>query len=158
MHPCFNPDAKKKLLNSVEFIHYRNQMIIGLVFYGIFLLLYWSRFSAIGSEGIVLILLILTVCFGPLIGYYIWCIARTLRRTDAYTFHRVTLSCPHQNFWLRTMYFTVVIEDPEGGRFTADTNAIFLTHGVMSPLLEDYVNQTVTVAYNEETENIVVIG
>ena len=55
--------------------------------------------------------------------------------------------------------FRVVLEDAEGCKFVADTHSIFSTHKDLTGLgFEDYVNQEVTIAYNEETGNVVVIG
>lgn len=39
-----------------------------------------------------------------------------------------------------------------------DTHSIFYARGLVGLLLEDYVNRTVTIAYNEETGMVVVIG
>ena len=53
----------------------------------------------------------------------------------------------------------MLLEDADGYKFVADTHSIFSTHGDLTGLgFEDYVNQEVTIAYNEETENVVVIG
>lgn len=55
--------------------------------------------------------------------------------------------------------FRVLLEDADGHKFVADTHSIFSTHKDFSGLgFEDYVNQKVTIAYNEETGNVVVIG
>jgi hypothetical protein len=53
----------------------------------------------------------------------------------------------------------VVLEDMDGNKFTAYTHSIFHTHRSSAGLaLEDYVNQEVTVGYNDETGEVVVIG
>ena len=47
MHPIFNPDTKQKLRNSVDFLHYRNALIIGGGLYLLLLLIYLSRFLSL---------------------------------------------------------------------------------------------------------------
>jgi len=55
--------------------------------------------------------------------------------------------------------FRVVLEDADGYKFVADTHSIFSTHKDFMGLgFEDYVNQEATIAYNEETGYVVVIG
>lgn len=95
----------------------------------------------------------------PFWGFYLLRTASIFRKPESYIFCRCQLSSVHQRLFSKgAMYFTVVIEDPEGGRFVADTHAIFQAYGVFGPLVEDYVNRTVTVAYNRETGMVVVIG
>ena len=65
---------------------------------------------------------------------------------------------PHGSFWVRSMYFTVLLEDGDG-TIVANTHSIFGTsRHQIGPIMEDYVNKTVTVAYNGLTEQVVVIG
>lgn len=90
-----------------------------------------------------------------------FCIIRTVliyRKPQSYIFCRTKLAQPRSS-WKYMMYYTMVLEDPEDGRkFIADTNAIFYSHGTMSPTIEEYTNKTVTIAYNRETGSVVVIG
>lgn len=95
----------------------------------------------------------------PFWCFWIYRSIQIFRRVEGYRFYKCRLSSPHQRpFSKGAMYFSVVIEDENGTRFIRDTHAIFQSHGVMSPLLEEYINQTVTVGYNRETEMVVVIG
>ena len=50
------------------------------------------------------------------------------------------------------------LNSPEKGSVTTKTSSIFLARGWLGPLMEDYVNRDVTLAYNEETGQVVVIG
>lgn len=96
----------------------------------------------------------------PFLIHGLWVTLRIFRSTDCYTLYRAKLSQPHQCKWGRgAMYFTIVLEDPaDGGKFIVNTRPIFASYGFIGPLLEDYINKTVTVAYNEETDVVVVIG
>ena len=116
--------------------------------------------SSAGGDGAWIISLVI----GAITLLPFWCfwIIRTVnifRKPEEYFFCKCTLSSVHHKPFLKGgMYFTVVIEDPDGGRFTADTHAIFAAYGIAEPLVENYINRTVTVAYNRETEMVVVIG
>lgn len=93
----------------------------------------------------------------PVLVYVLWNVFRIFRHLEDYSLCRVKLVQPHGGFWRGTMYFTVVIEAPDGTRFAANTRAIFATRG-LSPTLEEYLTRTVTVAYNWETQTLVVLG
>lgn len=83
---------------------------------------------------------------------------RIIRKPDQYRFYRAVLGQPHGGYPRGTMYFTVVLEEPDGEKFLVNTNTIFEAYGRVGISIEDYVNKTVTIAYNWETENVVVIG
>lgn len=96
--------------------------------------------------------------FGPIAFFYIWRIFQIFRKSESYTFYKTTLSQPHQKFPLKAMYFTVVLEEPDGRKHIEHTHAIFACHGIVEPLVESYVNSTVTIGLNKETGMVVVIG
>ena len=54
--------------------------------------------------------------------------------------------------------FCAVIETEQEGRFLVETRPIFISHGFGGPLMEDYLGKTVTIAWNRETDAVVVIG
>lgn len=58
----------------------------------------------------------------------------------------------------RAAAFWVVIEDEDGSKEVVSTNRIFFYGGLESPQLKDYVNRTVTIAYNPATGSVAVIG
>ena len=96
-----------------------------------------------------------------LVPYLIFCIIRTVnifRRLEDYFFCRSILRQPHGGLIRNTIYFTAMVEDPEGGRkYGVDTHAIFFSRGIFQPLMETYANATVTLAVNRETGMVVVI-
>ena len=95
----------------------------------------------------------------PFLIHGIWVTLRAFRCPEHYIFCKASLTKPHGSTWGRgAMYFTVVLEDPEEGKFFVDTRPIFQSHGLEGPLMEEYLNKTVTIAYNRETEVVVVIG
>ena len=102
---------------------------------------------------------ILGVMMGP---YLLFCTIRTVkifRRAEAYTICRATLTTPHGGPLRDTIYYTALVTDPDTGeKFFVNTHAIFFARGIVQPLMEDYTNATVTIAWNRETGMVVVIG
>lgn len=146
-------EIKEKLKCSLEIAHIRSAALIftliALAYIGL-LMLSW------GGWGLALVTIALVLV--PLWGWYGWRAWMIFRSPEAYVFCKVTLSQPHSSPFFRTFYFTLVLETPERGRFAAETSSIFQAHGWLGPLLEDYVNREVTIAYNEETQQVVIIG
>ena len=100
------------------------------------------------------------ICGVTLVPYVIFCAVRTARifhRAGDYFFCRVKLCNPHGGVLRDSIYFSVLLEDPvDKKKFFADTHAIFATRGF--PRLDEYLNSSVTVAYNRRTGMVVVIG
>ena len=100
------------------------------------------------------------ICGVTLVPYVIFCAVRTARifhRAGDYFFCRTKLCNPHGGVLRDSIYFSVLLEDPvDKKKFFADTHAIFVTRGF--PRLDEYLNSSVTVAYNRRTGMVVVIG
>lgn len=107
---------------------------------------YWTAFGWMA--------LALFVPFGIYCAFRLF---RIFRKAESYIFCRTVLSQPHYSHMFGMMYFTVVVEDLDGRKFAADTTAVFRPGGYIPPLVEEYVNKSVTVGYNEETGMVVVI-
>ncbi len=71
-----------------------------------------------------------------------------------YRFCTVKLEEPHQG-WKNCVYFTVNLTDKHGKSVKRNTESIFTN--MVCPL-EQYLNKTVEVAWNEKTDKVVVIG
>ena len=107
---------------------------------------FWAFFVFIA--GIVLI---------PMFAVHAWELRRIYRKYEACKFYQVKLTQPHGSLW-RSMHFTVLLRDEDGTIITR-THSIFGTSKYQwGPSMEDYLNKTVTVAYNEETGEVTVIG
>ena len=107
-----------------------------------------------GAYGIMLLISVV-----PILIFCAWRTIQIFRCPESYHFCKAKLSNPKGGRVRDTIRFLVVLEDAEGYRFTAYTHSIFHTHKSAAGLaLEDYVNQEVTIGYNEETGQVVVIG
>lgn len=139
-----------RLKDSLELHTIKRDLLIYLVFFGLMYLLSVSDDS--GAATLMLLILI------PILIFYIWRIICIFRDPEGYIFAECELTQPHCNTFLRSYYFTVRVELPNGQTSHVDTHAIFATHGIFEPIMKDYVNSTVTIAYNPATDMVVVIG
>ena len=152
--------TRQYLWDSLELQTLRRDALLSTLMVFIILFFQGCLASTSGDGTAWLISLIIgAVTLLPFWCFWIIRTIRLLRKPEEYFFCKCTLSSVHHRAFLKgAMYFTVVIEDPEGNRFAADTHAIFAAYGIAEPLLENYINRTVTVGYNRETEMVVVIG
>ena len=98
------------------------------------------------------------LCALPVLLFSLVRTIRIFRKPQSYHFCKANLCNPKGGNLRHTIRFTVLLEDSQGRKFAAKTHSIFYTRGLIGPLLEDYVNKTVTIAYNEETGMVTVIG
>lgn len=141
---------RDRLWHSLEMQVLRRDLILYLIAIALFLLITREHW-AVG-------LLLACIGFGPFVVFCLWRGLQIFRAVADYTFYQAKLSRFHQRFPLKTMYFTVVLEEPDGSRQVVETHAIFSSTGVVEPLVESYVNSTVTIGLNQETGMVVVIG
>ena len=125
----------------------------------IFVMLLLASMGMDAEERWRIFLTMMVVCLLPFLVFCLWRTVQTFRLASSYTFCTTTLSNPMGGRFWDSIKFRVLLEDADGYQFVADTHSIFQTHvGFGGFALEDYVNQQVTIAYNEETGNVVVIG
>lgn len=152
-------EIRRYLRNSLEMHCLRRDAILSTVLVVLVLGIRSCTNRPYSGNDFPVALIVGAVTLLPFWCFWIYRSIQIFRRVEGYRFYKCRLSSPHQRpFSKGAMYFTVVIEDENGTRFIRDTHAIFQSHGVMDPLLEDYINQTVTIGYNRETEMVVVIG
>ena len=146
-------EIREKLKCSLELAHICSEIIVCTFFAAAYIALFTLAWG-----GGVLALIVGLLVLVPFLCWEGWRIRKIFREPGEYVFCKATLSQPHSGKLRGVFYFTIVIETEERGRFVANTAAIFQSSGWMGPLLEDYVNREVTVAYNLSTEQVVVIG
>lgn len=146
-------EIKAKLKCSLEIAHIRSALAVASVLVAAYvgvMTLFWGSFTfTIVLCGMILL---------PIWVAYGWRYFRVFRKISRYTFHRAVLDRPSISRFVHAFHFTVTLEGTEKGTVTADTSSIFLARGWLGPILEDYVNKEVTLAYNEETNRVVVMG
>lgn len=152
-------ETRQRLWSSLEMGVIRRDAILYTIAIGVAVLMVSCQGSASDDGTLGAVMAVGAAMFLlPAWGFYLWRTICIFRKAENYIFCRCKLSQPHQNYFLQTMYFTVIIECPDGSKVVRETHAIFPCHGFIGPLVEDYVNSTATIGYNEETETVVVIG
>ena len=154
-------EIRQRLWHSLDMAYVKLNLSVCAVCIPLCLLVGWL--STLGYYTEVprwpIIWFVTAIAIGPIL---VFCIIRTVnifRHPESYHFCKTVLCNPKGGSIRDTIKFTVVLEDADGNRFAADTHSIFLTHRNMLGLtLEDYVNQTVTAAYNEETGQVIILG
>lgn len=140
----------RQIRKSVELRSTRRDLIIVSVFVILLTLLLFLP----GNHTDIAYILVYFLVFLPVEVYMIYRVVVLFCHVDQYVFTEAKLDKPHMG-GRNVMYFTVTLRDRWGGEFQADTRPIFSN---WNPRFEDYVNQTVTIAYNEATKCVVVIG
>ena len=150
-------EIRQKLWHSLDMAYVRMWLFVAAMCVAIFLVL--MLFNRPTKEDLGPIWFTLGICISPIV---VLCGIRTFnifRHPESYHFCKTNLCNPKGGSLRDTIKFTVVLEDADGNKFAADTHSIFSTHrGLLASAFEDYVNQTVTAAYNEETGQVVIIG
>lgn len=145
-------EIREKLKCSLEIAHIRSALAVWsflVAAYVTALTLFWG--------GLTITAILCGMFLLPIWIAYGWRYFRVFRKPEHYTFHTVTLSQPHANKF-HAFYFTVELESAKKGTVTTKTSSIFLARGWLGPIMEDYVNRKVDLAYNEETGRVVVMG
>ena len=146
-------EIKEKLKCSLEIAHIRSALVVASVLVAAYvgvMTLFWG--------DIAFTVILCGVLLLPMWVAYNWRYYRVFRKVSRYTFHKAVLAQPHTSRFVHAFHFTVVLENTEQGAIVTKTSSIFLTRGWLGPFMEDYVNREVTLAYNEETGQVVVIG
>lgn len=140
----------RRLWDSLEIHHYKVNLLVITVFFCII----WFPFM--GRDSIQR--WITTLVALPFFGFYGYRFFRIFQNPEDYVFTRCKLERFHVSPFWRAACFSVRLEIPEVGIVNDETALIFATHGVVAPVLEDYVNREVLIGYNRTTGRIVVIG
>lgn len=146
-------EIRGKLKCSLEIAHIRSALAVASVLVAAYvgiMTLFWG--------DIAFTVILCGVILFPIWLAYSWRYFRVFRKISRYTFHKALLAQPHTSRFVHAFHFTVVLENTEKGTISTKTSSIFLARGWLGPFLEDYVNREVTLAYNEETGQVVVIG
>lgn len=153
-------EIRQALWQSLDMVFVKMLLFWAMIANGIiFAVLFFTSMGMDPSERWSVILTMMAVCLLPFLILCLWRTVQTFRKAESYSFCTAKLSNPMGGRFRDSIKFRVVLEDADGCKFVADTHSIFSTHkGFMGLGFEDYVNQKVTIAYNEETENVVVIG
>lgn len=143
---------RKRLWDSLDMFCVRKYLIEAIVLCAIALPMMIRQLPPEFRFGVAMLLFCILVL--PVLLFCLWRSYRIFEKPEAYIFCRGILDRPHAGMLRDTMYFTVVLDK----KYVVDTHSIFQIRSLFGPEFERYVNQPVTIAYNEETKTVVVIG
>lgn len=147
-----------RLKNSVQYRYDRRQFVIFSVIIGISFVIMLPLVFLVGSsnEDAAAFVMVMFLMMGYFVGWlfitYHW--LEIFRHIDSYIFFQARLDQPHVS-GRGGASFTVEFTDRHGKTIKRDTSQMFSSQ--WEPYLEDYINQTVLIGYNEETDRLVVI-
>ena len=150
--------VSRELWNSAEMTYIRRLMLMN-----VFLGASTAACLLIAGEDLpreertFTVIMTLTIVILPILLFCVFRTAGIFRKAESYIFQNVLLDRPTAGFLRDTICFKVRIKRSDGKEIGAMTHAIFQTRGY-GLLMEDYVNKSIMVAYNEETEILTVIG
>ena len=151
-------EIRRELWHSREMEYIRRMFLTNLLFGAAMTIWIWLISEDLpAQERRMLLMIIPAIAVLPVL---IFCAYRTVgifRKAESCIFRKVLLDRPVGGVLRDTIYFKVRIKRSDGKEIGAMTHAIFQTRGY-GLLMEDYVNKTIMVAYNEETEILTVIG
>ena len=150
------------LKGSVDCRYARKQFILMSVFVGVimiplvllFVLGCGNPTQAPVAVAMDFFLMLLVLGFWLHMGY---CWLEIFLHMDSYIFFQAKLDQPHLETYRYSsrVRFTVEFTDRQGKQRKRDTGAIFSSN--TDPFLEEYNNKEVLLAYNEETDRLIVI-
>lgn len=154
-------EIRENLKNSLDMVRVHMYLFcagIILLVEGVMVLLLATR-PPFGPSRWLIFGIMAVISVVPILVFCLWRTISIFRCSESYHFCKTKLSNPKGGRVRDTIRFLVVLEDMDGNTFPAMTHSIFHTHRSSFGLaMEDYVNKEVTVAYNEETGQVVVIG
>ena len=154
-------EIRRQLWYSLDMAYVKLHLFICAVCIPLSLLIGWisTRDYYLQEFRAPIIWAVTLIAVGPFLLFYIIRTINIFRHAESYHFCKTVLCNPKGGSIRDTIKFTVLIEDADGDKFAANTHSIFHTHtGWFTPGFEDYVNQTVTAGYNEETGQVIIIG
>ena len=152
-------EIREMLRDSLETQVAMRYLVTGAILAVICILMGMRELRYLGPEFKILGTAIISAISAlPVLLFSLVRMIRIFRKPQSYHFCKANLCNPKGGNLRHTIRFTVLLEDSQGRKFAANTHSIFYTRGLIGPLLEDYVNKTVTIAYNEETGMVTVIG
>ena len=102
--------------------------------------------------------IIFTIMFAPFPFYSLYRYRELFRNLDEYHIYTATLDQPSTSHLYRgAIYYTVTLHTADGFTIKADTKPLFSSGAFATFPLEEYNNKTVTVAYKENEDFLIIL-
>ena len=160
--------TKDMVAASMEAKWRKDQLKMYIVIPGIFLLF-------IGFVGVIsglqhgdfalsleitgIVVLVFGLMFLPFVLFAMYKYRALFQNLNDYEIYEVRLDHPGTSYWYRgAIYYTVTIETKDGYRVSADTKPLWSGAMFASFRLDEYNNKKIRIAYNEQTDEMMVLG
>ena len=125
---------------------------------GLFCALTYGNF-ALSFEIVGLVAGVCLLIFAPFVLFYVYQYISLFRNRENFIVYEVVLDHPSTSYWYRgAVYYTVSFVTTQNIRVTADTKPLWSSGLFADFPLEEYNNQKIYVAYNDQTEMLIVLG
>lgn len=152
-------EIRRALWHSLDMVFVKMFLFWTAIFSAVvFVVLFLSSSGMELQDRITALGIVMAISVLPILIFCMWRTFRTFWRAKSYIFCSAKLSTPVGGRFRDSIRFRVLLEDADGYKFVTETHSIFSTHkNLMGLGFEEYVNREATIAYNEETGNVVVI-
>ena len=159
--------TKEQIKNSMDAKWRRSQIkIYSAILGGILVfMLFVALFSALkhgdfslSFEVSGICAIVFAVIFAPFPLFSLYRYRELFRNLDEYRVYTATLDHPSTSHLYRgAIYYTVILRTPDGFTIQTDTKPLFSSGAFATFPLEEYNNQTATVAYKESEDLLVIL-
>lgn len=132
--------------------------LIFLAFFGLVAGLQYGDFG-LSFEVTGIVILIFALVFLPFVLFALYKYVALFKNLNDYEVYEVCLDRPGTSYWYRgAIYYTVTFETKAGYKVSMDTKPLWSGGAFASFHLDDYNNKKIEIAYNESTEEMMVLG
>ena len=106
-----------------------------------------------------ILIMVFSLMFLPFALFALYKYLALFKNLDDYEIYDVRLDRPGTSYWYRgAIYYTVTIDTKAGYKVSVDTKPLWSGGAFASFHLDDYNNKQIKVAYNEQTDEMMVLG
>lgn len=114
---------------------------------------------ALSFEITGIVMLVFALMFLPFVLFALYKYRALFKNLNDYEIYEVRLDHPGTSYWYRgAIYYTVTIETKAGYRVSMDTKPLWSGGAFASFRLDEYNNKKIKIAYNEQTDKMMVLG
>ena len=114
---------------------------------------------ALSFEVTGIVMLVFALMFLPFVLFTLYKYRALFQNLNDYEIYEVRLDHPGTSYWYRgAIYYTVTIETKAGYKVSADTKPLWSGGAFASFRLDEYNNKKIRIAYNEQTDEMMVLG
>ena len=151
-------EAKWRMNQLKMYIAIPGIFLLFIAFVGVISGLHHGDF-ALSFEITGIVMLVFALMFLPFVLFALYKYRALFKNLNDYEIYEVRLDHPGTSYWYRgAIYYTVTIETKAGYRVSMDTKPLWSGGAFASFRLDEYNNKKIKIAYNEQTDKMMVLG